>query len=84
MMLGIDIVFKATPLPELDAFYEQIQENVQKIGDEVVSYNRDEIIRDMGQYPRQAVHPFQFNTAKSRRYYFWLVKTGRVNTDGKR
>lgn len=83
-MLGIDITFKATPLPELEAFYDQIQGTLKRIGDEVVAYNRPDILADMSKYPRQAVHPFQFATAKSRRYYFYLVRSGKVRTDGKR
>ena len=32
--------------------------------------------------PNRAKHPFQFATPKSRRYYFYLVNSGQVNTDG--
>ncbi len=83
-MLGIDVTFKTVPLPELEAFYEQIQQTVQKVGDLVVDADRDEVIEAMARYPQKAVHPFQFATAKSRRFYFWLVRTGRVKTDGTR
>lgn len=35
------------------------------------------------EYPdTRAKHPFQFATAKSRRYYFYLVNNGLVPTDG--
>lgn len=35
-------------------------------------------------YPRPAVLPFQFATPKSRRWYFWAVRTGRIKTSNGR
>lgn len=54
-------------------------ENFLKVGTQIES----DYLPLLRQYPEtRAKHPFQFATAKSRRYYFHLVKSGQVNTDG--
>lgn len=34
--------------------------------------------------PRPSVHPFEFATPKSRRWYFWALSEGKIPTDGTR
>jgi hypothetical protein len=50
------------------------------------SWNREiypELIADLRYVPsRRAVHPFEFATPKSKRWYMWAVATGKIKTDG--
>lgn len=38
------------------------------------------LLDELRYYPRPAVLPFEFATAKSRRWYFWAVRTGLIKT----
>jgi len=69
---------------------EDIQQNITDIGDVFsnamlnTAIELEQIyIPRLREYPdSRAKHPFQFATAKSRRYYFYLVNNGLVPTDG--
>lgn len=42
------------------------------------------LLDELRYYPRPAVLPFAFATAKSRRWYFWAVRTGLIKTSNER
>lgn len=49
----------------------------------IAAFNRDikpHFLADLQYEPGPAKMPFEFETEKSRRYYFWLIKQGKVNT----
>jgi len=51
---------------------------IQRVGDKV-----GQQLEPLKEYPtNRAKHPFAFATPKSRRYYFYLVSTGQIRTDG--
>ena len=56
----------------------------QEIGGAFDSHIKPFFLDELRYYPRPAVHPFAFATAKSRRWYFWAVRTGKIKTVGGR
>jgi hypothetical protein len=83
-MIGVDARADLTAAEGLEALLDANQKLVQEVADDLLPYAQAFVTKRLGVVPRPAVHPFQFATPKSRRYYFYLVKTGRVPTDGKR
>lgn len=60
-------------------------EDAEKLIMKTLDESRAPLLQALGRYPsRPAIHPFQFATPKSRRYYFVLIREGKINTDGKR
>src|SRR5690242_4284939 len=51
---------------------------------DVSSDFEDKVESELGTVPQQAKHPFAFATPKSKRFYFWAIKQGKIPTDGSR
>lgn len=60
----------------------------EMVGDEMKALTSDleqRVPDELGAIPNSpAKLPLEFATPKSRRYYFWAVRTGKIRTDGKR
>jgi hypothetical protein len=66
------------PKKEVEGLQDTFSENLLKVATQI----EDDYIPLLAQEPtNRAVHPFQFATPKSRRYYFYLVNSGQVQTD---
>ena len=77
-----------TETSAVDGIIDNAPEIVRLVADDVVSIYEPQIKRILAQEPPPAKHPFQFATAKSRRWYFAAVR-GKIpgvtiNTDGTR
>lgn len=70
----------------LDAIQNDIQSIEDTFADAMLDTSVDienTYLPKLKEYPpTRAKHPFEFATPKSRRYYFHLVRTGQVRTDG--
>lgn len=76
--------FDLTDIKRQQQDIEQIEpkfsENLLKVATQIES----DYLPLLQQYPQEAVKPFAFKTPKSRRYYFYLISIGAVNTDGQK
>jgi hypothetical protein len=66
---------------------DQFESYLQRVGvtvQKALTDSQRPLVQALANYPRPAVLPFQFATPKSRRYYFWMISQGMVNTDGQR
>lgn len=80
-MIHTEIVADLRPVVLAQLFIQAFPNVLQ---DEVIAaFNRDikgHFLTDLQYEPGPAKMPFEFETEKSRRYYFWLVSQGKVNT----
>lgn len=80
-MIRTEILYDARPIELARQFIEAFPDVLQ---DEVIAaFNRDIrpfLLAELQHEPPAAKMPFDFETEKSRRYYFWLVSQGKVKT----
>lgn len=84
MVSRVNVKIDTTALDNINAFVQNSEQVVRDVADVVRERNKGTVLRVMGEYPRNAIHPFEFESERSRRYYFWMVNNGKVRTDGKR
>lgn len=84
MVFNVKLETDFSALDDINTIVENTDALLIDIANEVQQRNNDTVLRVMAEYPSQAKHPFEFATPKSRRYYFWLIKQGKINTDGTR
>lgn len=85
MVYNVKLQTDFTTLEDVNTFTENTESVLLDVANEVQERNKDTVLRVMSEYPQSlAKHPFEFATAKSRRYYFWMISQGMVNTDGTR
>lgn len=83
-MIGVDARADIQAAEGLEALLDANLSLLQEVADDLLPYAQQFVTLRLGVVPRPAVHPFQFATPRSRRYYFYLVRTKQVATDGKR
>lgn len=80
-MIRTEIVADLKPLYDLQLFMQAFptlfQDSVYAAFDREV---RPHLLAELQYEPPAAKLPFPFETEKSRRYYMWLVRTGKVKT----
>lgn len=81
MPVSITATIKSS-IPELIATLEAIPEFLAEEVLAVAAEQEAAIVDDLSSVPGKAAMPFEFATPKSRRYYFYLVNSGQVPTDG--
>lgn len=80
-MIRAEILYDIRPVYEaqlfIQAFPGLLEETV------IAAFNRDikpGFLKELQYEPPPAKLPFEFETAKSRRYYFWAVRSGKIKT----
>ena len=80
-MIRAEILYDIRPVYEAQLF---IQAFPNLLEDTVIAaFNRDikpGFLKELQYEPPAAKLPFEFETAKSRRYYFWAVRSGKIKT----
>lgn len=80
-MIRAEILYDIRPVYEaqlfIQAFPSLLEETV------IAAFNRDikpGFLKELQYEPPPAKLPFEFETEKSRRYYFWAVRIGKIKT----
>ena len=84
-MINSSVIRETRGSDTLNAFLEAFPGYLQEeISDAFNSQIKPFFLDELRYYPRPAVLPFQFATAKSKRWYFWAVRTGKIKTSNGR
>lgn len=84
-MINTTVLHETNAIENLDLFLQAFPGLMEDaLTDAFNAQIKPSLLDELRYYPRPAVHPFQFATAKSKRYYFWAVRTGVIKTSGGR
>lgn len=86
-MIQTTVTVNTQPLAEAAEFFEHIQLEINRIGDDVQREIAPTLLSELAYYPGAVVHPFVWSTdatknARARRYYFAAVRRGDIPTSG--
>lgn len=83
-MIRVDELTRVAALDNLEAFLDAYPElALETLRDGFNAHIKPDLLHELRYYPGEVVHPFQFATPKSRRWYFFAVHTGLIKTDGR-
>jgi hypothetical protein len=80
----VNYTYNIAPIEGLEVLVNTTAPTVFRVAVQTSQYAEALLRVRLGTPPRPAVHPFLFATERSRRYYFYLVRAGRVRTNGRR
>lgn len=84
MSIRSRIIAVADPYAHMAQFAAAIPDEMDAVGREVFQRLEQPLLTDLRTYPGSVVHPFQFATEKSRRWYFAAIASGIIRTSGGR
>jgi len=88
-MIQATLTVNTKPVEEAAQFFDNIQLEMERIGDRVQREIEPTLLSELAYYPGPATHPFVWSTdatknARARRYYFAAVRRGAIPTQGGR